>query len=496
MDKYQVLKELNFGDQVAENENDSLERYFVETDQWEKLIDGKADIVYGPKGSGKSALYSLLLKRKNELESRSIFIIAAENVRGRPVFKGLVEDPPTSERQFINLWKLFFLTLIGGILIEGKIKNHPAERIIEELRKAQLLAEPNALSRLLRTVLDYVRAVDSFNPVSVDVDPVSNTMSGFTLGKIVFREPSAQNQKDGFISVDSLFELAEEAMSLAGKRVWILLDRLDVAFSETLDLETNALRALFRVYNDIRGFSNIKLKIFIRTDVWNRITLDKGFREASHFTSKIQISWDNPSLLDLTVRRIVQNGEFCNIYNLIPSNVLSSPTAKNSLFYRLFPDQVVSGKNLKTFDWFVSRTKDGTGYSAPREIIHLLNSARDAQLKRMEQGEQFLENETLFSRTAISDALTEVSTVRLQQTLYAEYPEIRRYIEKLNGEKTQHTLVTLGTIWGTDKTQTEEIATELVKVGFFEDRGTKGTPIFWVPFLYRDALNMIRGNAE
>src|SRR5437868_6233296 len=76
---------------------------------------------------------------------------------------------------------------------------------------------------------------------------------------------------------------ANEALIAAGYQLWVLLDRLDVAFAETHALERNALRALFRVYLDLGANEAIKLKIFLRSDIWKRITKE-GFREASHIT--------------------------------------------------------------------------------------------------------------------------------------------------------------------------------------------------------------------
>jgi hypothetical protein len=35
-----------------------------------------------------------------------------------------------------------------------------------------------------------------------------------------------------------------------------------------------------------------------------------------------------------------------------------------------------------------------------------------------------------------------------------------------------------------------------VDIGFFELRGTKQEPVYWVPFLYRDALNLVQGEAK
>lgn len=63
MGKREVLRATTFGKRVAEEEGDELSTYFVETDQWKRISEGEVDIVYGAKGSGKSAIYSLLLRR-------------------------------------------------------------------------------------------------------------------------------------------------------------------------------------------------------------------------------------------------------------------------------------------------------------------------------------------------------------------------------------------------------------------------------------------------
>lgn len=56
MDRLTLLKSLSFGSQVAEEEIQDLQSYFVETDQWSRIFGGKIDIVRGEKGTGKSAI--------------------------------------------------------------------------------------------------------------------------------------------------------------------------------------------------------------------------------------------------------------------------------------------------------------------------------------------------------------------------------------------------------------------------------------------------------
>ena len=88
--RQRVLEASDYGSQIAEDEIGKLSHYFVETEQWRKFYSGECDIVFGAKGSGKSALYSLLTAKKEEfrLGKRTIFL-QAENPKGAPAFRDL-----------------------------------------------------------------------------------------------------------------------------------------------------------------------------------------------------------------------------------------------------------------------------------------------------------------------------------------------------------------------------------------------------------------------
>lgn len=497
VDKPEALKSLSFGERVAEEESAELGRYFVQTDQWRQLYAGEADIVYGLKGAGKSALYATLLSHEDELRRRGVVLIPGENPRGTPVFKDLADDPPTSEQEFRNLWKLYLLQLIGEKFREEGFDSKEAAALIRTLEESNLLPKGGGLRALVRSATDYVRYFTRPQGVegTIKLDPATGMPSGIA-GKVLFREPNAAASAAGAVSVDTLFSLADEALGRAGLELWILMDRLDVAFAENLDLEQNALRALFIVYADIRTYSRTKLKIFLRSDIWERITAT-GFREASHITKTLTISWDDKSLMNLVVRRIVQSRQLVQYYKVTPEYVLADVARQNELFYRVFPEQVdVGSRRPNTFDWIKSRTQDGTRNTAPREIIHLLSEARGAQLKRLEIGEALPDGEQLIAGSTLKAALEEVSKVRLHQTLFAEFPTLRPYILKLKGSKTQQSVASLADMWKEGHERAADTANGLVEIGFFERRGSRDSPEFWVPFLYRDALEMTQGAAD
>jgi hypothetical protein len=211
----------------------------------------------------------------------------------------------------------------------------------------------------------------------------------------------------------------------------------------------------------------------------------------------ITIDWDQRALMNLVVRRIVQSQRVLDLYSVKPPTVLADVREQEQLFYRIFPGQVDAGsRRPTTFDWLQSRTQDSTKHTAPRELIHLLSEARGIQLRDVEIGASLPEGEQLIAGPTLKRALEEVSSVRLRQTLFAEFPALRPYIEKLRGGKAQHSLDSLMDVWKEQKEITQDTANMLVEVGFFERRGSRDDPDYWIPFLYRDGLELTQGAAD
>ena len=281
---------------------------------------------------------------------------------------------------------------------------------------------------LLRSVSNYVRRIPEAIQIGLTLDPLTSMPSGLN-GKIIFKDPTNAEEKEGLVGVDQLFTKADISLGKMPAVVWILLDRLDVAFADSEELEANALRALFKVYRSLATRENIRLKIFLRTDIWSRITKDHGFREASHFTQTTTITWNRPSLINLVVRRAIQSPRLLEYCSVTYDEALNEK--QDIVLNSIFPEQVDIGPNKsKTLDWIFSRTRDGSSQNAPRELIHFLEASREAEIKKIELGESEEEG-VLLSRSAIREALPVVSNVRLHGTLYSEYPALRKYIDAL-----------------------------------------------------------------
>jgi ATP-dependent DNA ligase len=197
------------------------------------------------------------------------------------------------------------------------------------------------------------------------------------------------------------------------------------------------------------------------------------------------------------MRRLLNNESVVEYYSLKKEDILSDFSKQKEVFYRIFPRQVVAGeKKPDTLSWMLTRTADGSRQTAPRELIQLLNESRDQQLRNIEIGASDVKGNELFGGVAIKKALDEVSRQRLHQTVYSEYPSLKIYIDKLEGQKAEQTNTTLAKLWKTTSEEVQKISEKLVDVGFFEKRGGGGKVTFWIPFLYRPVLKITQGSAE
>jgi ABC-type amino acid transport substrate-binding protein len=88
----EILRSLELGSSVAEFD-ESLEQYFVENEAFHALISGRADVIAGDKGTGKTAVYRILQRRFGSIpELRGVEVLAGFNPAGNPIFQKLVQQ--------------------------------------------------------------------------------------------------------------------------------------------------------------------------------------------------------------------------------------------------------------------------------------------------------------------------------------------------------------------------------------------------------------------
>jgi len=485
MNKIDVLKNINIGTSVAEQEMEGLKEYFLKTYLWEELLGSKVDIIFGCKGSGKSAIYNYLSSYEYELLSKNVILTLAENTRGAVAFKDLNTNPPENEFEFKCIWKLYFILIIAQKLLDANFSDPDFKIVIEKLQDSDLMARRPSFTSTVKMVRDYVRRISPSFEATMGMNEHSGLVDKFGL-KVSLLEPAVKHSDKGIISVDSmLHHLNKSLVRQKDSAVWLAIDRLDAIFQENFELEATALRTLFQVYNDLTAYSNIRLIIFLRDDIWNRI-IEKGFRETSHIVKKESINWDKNSLFYLLMTRFKRNSQLLQYVGL---NKVENKYEMSILFEKIFPLKISNGTKF-IFDWLIARIEDGNGNALPRELIEIINIAIKSEIKALNEG---IYRDGLISLESIESGLKYASNTKLD-TLVAEYPKLKYYIYKLKSSKVRLKFEEIKDAWGISKKDATIISNNLLKLGFFKQETLPdGSLIYLVPVIYRPALKMNYG---
>lgn len=142
------------------------------------IYNGDVDIVFGAKGSGKSALYTLLLKRIDEFKEKKVILLSAEKPTGQTVFSDVSDEPPTAEKEFITLWKVYFLQIICDWLITNGHNSGHAKTVIDKLIEAGLVEQQNTLKRFVNSAMRFARQLVNIESVEGGLQ-----LKGALLGK-------------------------------------------------------------------------------------------------------------------------------------------------------------------------------------------------------------------------------------------------------------------------------------------------------------------------
>lgn len=476
---------LDFGNSVAEFDKE-LQDYFVETPVFHDIVNDKGDVIAGDKGTGKSALYRQLAKAYRSIPSlKKVELIPAFNVSGNPIFQRLTENsPPMGEAQYTTIWKAYILSLVGNWALQFFESNPSANsKMLENLLVATGLKNIDVQpSTIFSGLVNLLRRTVNARSVSADIS-LSETGIPIVSPKIELGTLEIDSSGNA-VRHESALLLLDHVLGELDTIAWVALDRLDEAFQGHIDTEVPALRALFRAYLDLQAYQNIRLKIFVRNDLFRRITVG-GFVNLTHINARrLEIAWNEDDLRALLFSRLKKNDEFlkeCKLQDL----------TNNQVFEYIFPDQVEKGeKQRDTWGWLMSRIRDGNGVMPPRNLIDLLNKSKDAQLRKSTKTE-VTSPPPLFDSESIKRGQEAMSRARVEDTLLAETGDLAKDINKFRDGKAEHNLDSISKLIASDIATTKSLIESMKETGFLEEVGES----YKIPMLYREGLGITQGKA-
>jgi hypothetical protein len=484
----EVLKQLDLGNSVAEEDRD-LQNYFVETETFRALVADEADIIAGDKGTGKTALYKILTQRYGDIPDLSdVEVVTAFNPTGNSVFQQMAMGNILTEGQYATVWKSYALSLAGNWLLEiyDEADYTPSMVKLNDILMRAGLRSTDDPQTVFTKLVGIVNRIVKPKSAGIEVSFDEAALPVFT-PQIEFGDGTEAGDSYILRHTEAL-RILNEALTEAELSVWLVLDRLDEAFQGYPQTEIPALRALLRTYLDMKEFDRIKLKLFVRRDLFRKITQgDEGFVNLTHInTRKIEVGWDDEDLLNLLIRRIRNNNDFTATLGL-------KGKSDEEVFNILFPDQVEFGKGRpKTWKWVLTRIRDGNGVKPPRNLIDLVKKAQREQHRREDrEAHEFEKGEPLISGEALKIALTKLSEERVVDTLLAESGPYAKYIERFRNGKAEHNGDSLMAVLDVSPNEQRRITKVLQDMGFLEQTGET----YKIPMLYRDGLNITQGKA-
>ncbi len=440
MTPLEILKDLNLGSSVAEFDT-GLQEYFVETDTFRSLIGDKGDIIAGDKGTGKTSLYKILQSTYRSIASlEDTEIITGFNPSGNPVFQRLAQTKVLDEGQYLTIWKAYIISLVGNWILqvyEGSYSDEMIE-LDDLLKKIDLRTVDDTPNTVFSKLVNVVQRL--ITPKSVELKmTISPQGMPILVPKVEFGEEAPpRDSPHPVVDHYEAFLLLNQVLAQIELKAWVVIDRLDEAFQGFPNTEKPALRALFRTYLDLLEFENIRLKLFVRNDLFRKI-IEGGFVNLTHVNARrIAVTWNDEDLFDLLMRRIMNNSKVINEANL-------GGRTKKEIFAFFFPEQIdVGEKKPLTWTWILSRIRDGNGVKPPRNLIDLLKKARDIQIRKEERDPRALKvGESIFQADSIKRGLTSLSQERVEDTLLAEAGESAYLIQAFRDKKSEYDSATL-----------------------------------------------------
>lgn len=214
--------------------------------------------------------------------------------------------------------------------------------------------------------------------------------------------------------------------------LWLLYDDLDV------DLESNlreeALKGLFQLTqaSDASHLIAIRYKIFLREDIWSRLTFDNK----SHFNGRdITLQWTDKDFLRLALRQAMQSAEFAELVNRFApvGTIDQAPDESIEKALKLLwgNRREPNSQSKYVSRWVYDRLTDASKTTFPRSLTIFLREARAYELETY-KGKTGLPSDRLLQLKSLNEGLIESSAYRCDE-LREEYPDLRPFFDSLVG---------------------------------------------------------------
>jgi len=288
-----LLAQISIGDYIAEQEQEEISNYFVETSAYKEALNSTNCIFIGRKGSGKSAI---LYKLQDELTSEKwnyVCLITPVGYELEGLVSMMKQSIPVSEKGFLteSVWKYLVYTELARSIYETLSEKPVYYNLSESESNLINLVEQN--SSLIKP--DF----------SIRLEYVVNRVKNIGSNAIAAK----QRLKISELLHQEIIRKLRKALGMVlhdKNKVFILIDNLDKNWKQGSDLATlsyfllGLLSVSRRIYDDFKKNDSwrekvkLSVTIFLRDDIFSYIMKYARERDKISYT---RINWDDPLLL-------------------------------------------------------------------------------------------------------------------------------------------------------------------------------------------------------
>ncbi|MEA5562086.1 ParA family protein [Planktothrix agardhii] len=470
--RWKIIESLQFQPLNAADPSQNLDLLFQKTANFDKFLDETTCLIRGRKGTGKTALYLLLLRHESNAKQLargrldSVTFLSGHggftNSRpSRDEFRYINQKLEENQGSWEELWRAY---LIVRLFQENSLK----------------LPDKGVQKPKFETLREILKALSR-----------EKWQSEHTQALI-----QLSNDSNLRLVLPDALDILNEQQRDKNQTLWLLYDDLDEDFPERNGVRQQALTGLFQLIQacDARRLTSIRFKIFLREDIWNRLNFDNK----SHFNGRdLFLKWTRVDFLRLALRQAMQSRDFKSLVDrLAPVENIDNANEEtlNRALDLLWGIRRRTGDKAKyVYRWVYERLSDLSGTTFPRSLSALLQGAKEHELTYKEQTLIKPPTDRLLRGKSLEIGLEKASEERCD-AIKQEYPELCQFFEALEGVQSLPSREQLEQVW--QKTAQEiypdfdEFANFLREIGLAKWREKEKR--YGFPDIYVYGFRMIR----
>jgi hypothetical protein len=391
-----------FGRIDAESE-DLLGEFFIKTDAYARVEDQEHVVVIGRKGTGKTAIYEVILQRAEALVD-----VFATGLKFRDYPWGIHEQVKDTDaapvERYTQSWVFLVLIELAKLVLQNERYIHPNT---DEARAK------SALERFVRSNWGSVdfEFRDIFRKTQYDFE-FNPQFGGAGLGSVRRHTVARGELASKLIEANRWLKIClEKILDRDDNFYFVLFDELDVGYDPSDDEYANRLIGLLLSAREVFQWAremeySVSPIVFLRSDIYadlsfpdkNKIT--RNLLETLTWTDELSGENSLKTLIDQRIRVLTH-------------------TSGSDPWLEAFEPAVMRGTQHKA-KHLAART-----YLRPRDMIHFCNLCLNEAKQR--GGERISNEDITRARRAYSDYLVQ----ELDDEIHATYKEWKRYLDAL-----------------------------------------------------------------